>query len=122
MSVDISAFFDPNRGEAVKFDQIGDGVAGIIIDVQLIDDQHNPGKQVLLVKISTDDGATRDLYVRSAGQRDAIGQAVIDAEATAIDVGGRLAITYVGDKVLRNGKTMKLYAAKYEVPQVEFGE
>ena len=121
MSIDISAFFDPNHGDAVKFDAIGDGVAGIIIDCQLIDDIHNPGKQVLVVKISTDDDVVKDLYVRSAGQRDAVGQAVIDAGCTAIDIGGYLSIEYVSDKILRNGKSMKIYSAKYEVPQSEFG-
>lgn len=126
MSVNVNAFFDPDRGEAMKFENVGDSLAGLILDVSLIDDQHNAGKEVLKLKISTDDGAVRDLYVRSAGQKDAIGQAVVDAGAEAIDVGGQISITYVGDKVLKNGREMKLYTATYEVPQpigvASFGE
>lgn len=115
MSVSINAFYDPDRGEAVRFENIGDGISGVILDVALIDDQHNAGKQLLTVKISQD-GDVRDLYVRSAGQKEAIGQAVMDAGTEAIDVGGRLSISYVGDKLLKNGRQMKLYSATYEVP------
>ena len=117
MSVDISAFFDPDRGEAVKVETPGDTVVGTIVDVELVDDQHNAGKSVLKIKISVDD-VVKDLYVRSPGQKDAIGKAVLDAGSKAIDVGGQLAITYTGDKTLqRTGRSMKLYSARYKVPQ-----
>jgi hypothetical protein len=116
-SINIDAFFDPAKGEAAKFDSLGDSLAGIILDVEMVPDQFNVGAQVLKLKVGVDGGATRDLYVRSGGMKDALGEAVVKTGSTAIDVGAQLAIAYSGDKALRNGKSMKLYTAKYEPPQ-----
>ncbi len=117
MSVELSSFFTSDKGTAVKFAVLGDGADGTVTDVQLIDDSFNPGRQVLLVKLSDDVGNVRDLYVRSAGQKEAIGTAVMAAGGTGIEPGARLAITYTGNKALSGGKTLKLYEAKYELPE-----
>lgn len=115
MSVDVSAFFDPNRGDAAKFEVFGDSVSGTIVDAELIDDQNNIGKQVLVIKISDAD-AIKSLYARPPGMKDAIGQAVLDAGVNAVEPGGHLTVTYTGDKPLRSGKAMKLYSAEYKPP------
>ncbi len=116
-SISLDAFFDPNKGEAAKFDNLGDTVAGIILDVEMVADQFNAGAQVLRIKIALDDGTPKDLYVRSGGMRDAIGAAVMKAGGSAIDVGAELSITYSGDKALRNGKSMKTYSGAYAPPR-----
>lgn len=117
MSVDVSAFFDPSRGDAAKFEEIGDSVSGTIVDAEMIDDQNNVGRQVLVVKISdVITGAVKSLYVRAPGMKDAVGAAVVEQEATAIEPGGHLTVTYTGDKPLRTGKAMKLYSAEYKPP------
>ncbi len=117
MSVDVSAFFDPNRGDAAKFEQIGDSVTGTVVDAEMVDDQNNVGKQVLVIKVSeTITGAIKSLYVRPPGMKDALGEAAVEAGATAIEAGGHLTVTYTGDKALRSGKSMKLYSAEYKPP------
>ena len=116
-SISLDAFFDPNKGEAAKFDNVGDTVAGIILDVEMVADQFNVGAQVLRVKIGLDDGTPKDLYVRSGGMKDAVGEAVVKAGCSAIDVGAELSITHTGEKALRNGKSMKTYSAAYAPPR-----
>lgn len=117
MSVDVSAFFDPNRGDAAKFEVFGDSVTGTVVDAEMVDDQNNVGKQVLVIKVSeTITGAVKSLYVRPPGMKDALGQAVVDAGANAIEVGGHLTVTYTADKPLRSGKAMKLYSSEYKPP------
>jgi hypothetical protein len=115
-SISINAFFDPNKGEAAKFENLGDSIAGTILDVEMVDDQFNAGAQVLRLKLSTDDGSVVDFYCRSAGQKEATGAAVVKTGNSAIEVGGDFSITYTGDKALRSGKSMKTYTATYEPP------
>lgn len=116
-AIEVSEFFNTDHGTAVKFAGLGDSAEGTVLDVQLLDDTFNDGRKVLLVRLSDDDDNLRDLYVRSAGQKEAIGVAVKTAGATAVEPGARLSITYTGNKALSGGKTLKLYAAKYELPQ-----
>ena len=127
MSVSIKSFQRP-KGTAMSFTKIGDFIDGTVFDAALIDDIHNAGEEVLQIKINTTavqiegdpvvspDGGDliMDVYARSAGMQDALGEAVSDAGRDSIDVGARLRVMYVGDKVLpRTGRTMKLYAAVY---------
>ena len=112
----------------MSFSKIGDFIDGTVFDAALVDDQHNAGKEVLLIKItaasvliegdtveSTDfSDLIMDVWVRGAGMKDALGEAVGKAGCDSIDAGARLRITYVGNKVLpRTGRTMKLYEAVY---------
>ena len=117
MSVQINTFFSPDRGDTAKFANVGDAVAGVVTDVQLVPDTFNPGREVLLVKLGDEHGTVKALYVRSPGQREAVGEAVMAAGSNALDVGGRLKVSYVGDKPLSGGKSMKVYSATYTAPQ-----
>lgn len=116
-SINLDAFYDPTRAAAASFDKIGDSLAGIILDLELVPDQFNPGALVLKIKIAQADGTPKDLYVRSAGMKEALGQAVLNTGDNSIDVGGRISLTYNADKLLRSGKSMKVYLASYEPPQ-----
>ncbi len=115
MSVNVSNFFSPDRGQVARFDSVGDTVAGTVVDVELVEDKFNPGREVLKLKLSKG-GVITDLYVRSAGQKEAVGEAVTAAGTSALDAGGELSISYVGDKALSGGRSMKVYRATYAVP------
>jgi len=102
--VDRSAFYDPNRGDAAKFETIGDSITGVIVDAELVDDLNNAGKQVLVIKVSDAiTAAVKSLYVRPPGMKDALGEAMVDAVATVIEPGAHLTVTYTGDKALLSG-------------------
>ena len=127
MSVNIKAFQRP-KGSAMSFIKHGDFIDGAVFDAALVDDIHNIGKEVLNVKVAVtaaviggeavdvpdDIDLIMEVWVRGAGQQDALGEAVGMAGCDSIDAGARLRIEYVGDKVLpRSGRTMKLYTAVY---------
>ena len=124
--------FTRSKGTAMSFAKIGDFIDGTVFDAALVDDIHNPGKEVLQLKITVaavaiegdpvvnPDGSDliMDVWARGAGMQDALGEAVGKAGCDSIDAGARLRIEYVGEKVLpRTGRTMKLYAAIYEPPK-----
>jgi hypothetical protein len=128
MSVNISSFQRP-KGTAMSFSNIGDFIDGDVFDAALVDDIHNVGKEVLNIKVSVteavinseavevpeDTDLVMEVWCRRAGMQDALGESVGKAGCDSIDVGARLRIEYVGDKVLpRTGRSMKLYAAIYE--------
>lgn len=115
MAVNISNFFSPDRGLIARFDNVGDVVSGTIVDVELVDDKFNPGRQALKVKLSNE-GVVTDLYVRSPGMKEAVHTAVTVAGTDAIDVGGELSMTYTGDKPISGGRSMKTYSAVYNLP------
>jgi hypothetical protein len=115
-SINLDSFYDPTRAAAASFDKIGDCLAGTILDIELVSDQFNPGALVLRVKVADDSGVAKDVYLRSAGMKEAVGKAVVQTGGNSIDVGGRLTLTYSGDKPLRSGKSMKTYVATYAPP------
>lgn len=116
-------------GNAMSFARLRDRLEGIVVDAELIDDQHNAGQQILRVKIAVENAVidgqaleidhanetvTKDLYVRGPGLREAIGKAVVAAGADSIDPGDRLRVEYVGDKSTGKGRPMKLFAAEFK--------
>lgn len=126
MSFDISKFYDPNTGSAMEFPVLGDFIDGTLLDFEEVPDQFKPGHNVHIAKLSViacringvdldvDDEATvKDVYLRSPGLRDAVGEAAVAAGVTALELGARLRIEYVDNKALRNGKSMKVYRGSY---------
>lgn len=97
---------------AAKFDEIGDSAEGIVEAAEMVDDTNKPDSQVPVVTVVDEDSDKRKLWVRN-GMIDAINAALDEAGVTELEVGGWLKVTYVGDKTLRNGRTMKLYKAEY---------
>jgi hypothetical protein len=127
MSVSIKSFQRP-KGTAMSFTKRGDFIDGTVFDAAMIDDIHNVGGEVLQIKINVleavvdgeavevpeDIDLLMDIYARAVGMQDALGEAVGKAERESIDVGARLRVEFVGEKVLpRTGRSMKLYAAEY---------
>lgn len=112
----LEAFFDPNKGSAFKFENVGDKAAGVIAqEPELADDKFNEGQKVLDTILETDDGENRHLYARGQMQ-DAIGAAVVHVGADGIEQGGHLTVVYERDQALRSGRTMKVYSAVYVPP------
>ena len=102
---------------AVKFTEIGDRVAGVIVDQpELLPDKYGgPGDKVLALTILDADGVERRLYARKQ-MLGTIGQAVVDADVDEIECGGRLSVEYIDDKPTGGASPMKVYAAEYSPP------
>jgi hypothetical protein len=115
MGIKLNSFYSPDRGQIAKFDNLGDVITGVIVDVEMVDDKFNIGRSVLKLKLSSD-GVIKDLYCRSAGQQEALGIAVSAAGTDTVDVGGELSMTYTGDKAISGGRSMKVYSATYATP------
>jgi hypothetical protein len=113
--VKVTEFVQP-RADAFKFDAIGDAIDGVISQPPaVLPDKFNEGRTVLALTLDTANGET-SLYART-GLLDAIVEAVNAAGVDEIDQGGALRVTYTGDRLLRNGYTMKVYTAEYVPPQ-----
>ena len=111
----VTEFVQP-RADAFKFDAIGDAIDGVISQPPaVLPDKFNEGRTVLALTLDTANGET-SLYART-GLLDAIVEAVNAAGVDEIDQGGALRVTYTGDRLLRNGYTMKVYTAEYVPPQ-----
>ena len=120
----LNEFHQP-KADAFKFDTIGDEIDGVISQPPaVVADKFNEGRTILALTLDTTNGAA-SLYARS-GLLDAIVEAVKAAGVDEIDQGGALRVAYTGDRLLRNGYTMKVYRAEYVPPQpmgtAELGE
>lgn len=132
MSDNITAFLKAaaeGGGNAMSFPRIGDYIAGTVVDRELIDDQHQPGSQVLKIRIAVEsaviDGLAleidhaseqivKDVYGRGPGLREAIGRGVITAGADSIEPGDLLRIEYTGEKSTGKGRPMKIYSCEFK--------
>ena len=116
-------------GTAMSYPRIGDSLAGEVVDRELIDDQHNPGSQILKITLAVEsavvDGqalgidhaseqVVKDVYVRGPGMREAIGKAVVAAGANSIEPGDWLRIEFTGEKSTGKGRPMKVFAAEFK--------
>jgi hypothetical protein len=111
MAIQVSSITSRDKVPATKFDVIGDSVSGTITAADLVADTINPGSADVMVLTI---GDREKVWARSAQMREAIADAVESAGADSIDIGDDITITYVEDKVLRNGRTMKVYRVAYE--------
>lgn len=119
-------------GNAMSFPRIKDQITGDVVDRELIDDQHNPGNQILRIKLAVEsaviDGqpleidhaseqVVKDLYVRGPGLREAIGKSVIGAGATSIEPGDWIRVEFTGEKSTGKGRPMKQFDAEFKAVQ-----
>lgn len=127
---------------AVKFDDKGDTVTGVIIAEPTIAQQRDfqtgepafwdkdktQPKQQMIVTLRTqerdtsdpDDDGERRLFVASPNMRKAIAAAVREAKRKGLAVGGTLTVTYTADGEKQRGlNPPKLYSAKYVPPAAE---
>jgi len=122
---------------SVKFPNIGDAVEGTIKTEPTVEQQRdietgelltwqdgNP-RQQLVVTLQTDlrdpddedDDGVRRLFVKG-NMRKALQEAVIKANRKQLDIGGKLAVAYIGDGEKKNKafNAPKLYKAVYTPP------
>jgi hypothetical protein len=131
---DINNFLMGGGVGGFKFDAIGATVKGEIVSADLQQqrdiktgepltwDSGEPRMQVKIViatdaRDSDEDNGHRAIYVKGQMQQ-AVREAVRSAGATALEVGGTLAVRYDGDgePTKRGFNAPKLYKAKYEAP------
>lgn len=128
-----------NSGSSAEFENIGDGVAGYLIEepgeaqqtvfggTDLKFYKNGAPAMMAIVKLQTqdnngepDDDGIRILAVPDlSNKQQAIAQAVRAAGASDVEVGGYLTVTYTGDGVpkQKGNRPPKLYAAQYVPPQ-----
>lgn len=130
------SLFDTSGGKAVKFEQPGATITGTVKTAPYEKQQTKYGtsepdywpngdpKMQVLVHLATDqrvdadDDGDRTLYVSSSRMKRAIGEAMRNAGAKDIEVGGSLTVTYTGpDPASKNpANPAKLYTASYMPP------
>lgn len=135
---DISTFLMGGGTTSAKFETIGDRVSGEILSVEVTqqtDLDGNPkfwdnGKPMeqLVVVLQTDerndeeDDGRRAVYLKGsnkhASSRKAAADAVKEAGAKSLEVGGTFALAYIGDgePTKRGFSAPKLYQAAYKPP------
>jgi hypothetical protein len=105
----------PKRQEIVKFEHVGDKVAGEVLSVEFANDKFNEGERVLVLELDTTDGPVQ-CYARRR-QQEAIREALDVADVDDILVGGWLELVYAGDfEVSGAANAAKRWEAVYEPP------
>lgn len=136
MSIDAAnEFLMAGGAKSAKFEVIGTTVTGTIASEPEVMQQTdfrtgepkfwNDGKPRLQMRIilatserdpsTPDDDGNRAIYVKGQMQK-AVRDAIRQAGAPGIAVGGTLAITYTGDGVADGGYPPKIYSAAYTPP------
>lgn len=138
MSNEIGDFLNGGGGApSAKFTTVGTVAKGTVTNVEIqqrrsIEDgqpmtwpDNNPQMQ-LVVTLQTDesdspeDSGERRLFAKKPGAMlQAISEAVKGADATAVEVGGTLAVQYTGDGEKKNPayNAPKLFKAQYKAPE-----
>lgn len=138
MSDDVNDFLQGGGGVSAKFPTIGTVVKGTVVrsvrgqqtefgtGKPLFWDDGKPREQVIITLATDehdasqpDDDGQRNLYVKGQMQK-AVGEALKQAGAT-LEVGGVLAVQYVGDLPSDRGNPAKQYRAQYQVPSAVQG-
>lgn len=119
MSINIKSLV-ADRSKNIKFEAIGDFGEGRVTIAELVDDPNDATKPKFPVFTLTDeDDVDRKLWGRSAQMLEAIAEACEKSGSDGIEIGDWLKVSYVDEKVLRSGRTMKIYAAEH-TPAVGF--
>jgi hypothetical protein len=108
----LDDFYNPAADAAiVSFTELGTTVEGTILaEPEFTPDKFNPGQQVLVIPIGTDDGPVK-VFARKR-QLSAIGTAVKSAGAEGLTIGSWVRIEYSADRETPNG-TSKVWSADY---------
>lgn len=85
-----------------------DGSARLQLVVKIQTDERNPA--------DLEDDGVRAIYVKGKSLTNAVRDAVRQAGAKGLEVGGTLTVTYVGDGKAERGNPPKLYTAAYQRP------
>lgn len=120
-----SDFLKANSGDrhpAVKFENVGDTISGVISEEPRVVPTTNMNsgalEDKLVVAITRDDGQTFALWVKGGFLAGAIWKACEAAGVDGLAVGGRLGVRYSGTKDTGKPQPAKLYEAEYAPPAV----
>ena len=118
--VNVNEFHKPRP--VFKYEKIGDRLEGPIVDQPELqpDKFGDPGDKQLLLALQMGDTTFRD-YSRNQ-KLQAVGEAVVEADATEIEDGGWISIELVGFKPTGAGRNpMKQFQATY-IPPSQLGQ
>lgn len=120
---DVSTFLDSAGGSkypAFKFENIGDTLAGEIIDTPKIIQRPNLNdgtpEDNLVINIRTTDGHEFTLWVRRGFLAGAISDAVKAAGAAGLEAGGKLGVRYTESRDTGKPKPARVFTAQYQPP------
>jgi patatin-like phospholipase/acyl hydrolase len=108
--------------DSFQFDNVGDTIDGTIVnDPRIIEKANqNTGNmdKILVLDIHTADDKDWTLMCGIGGRISAIREALQNANASKLEVGGRLVMKYTGNAPKKPGKPQaaKLYTAAYVAP------
>lgn len=123
----MSIFAARETYPSIKFAQIGDSVAGRIIDIGEVQQREfgtnalltwpdgNPRMQGVITLETPGDGGTRTLWTKGR-LLTAVRTAVHAAGASDLEVGGALTVRYVANESTRAGSAAKVYEVAYQPP------
>lgn len=117
---DFLASSSGSQHPAFKFAHVGDKISGVISEVPRVIDRPNlndgkPEKQMVLA-VTTDDGTTFAVWVRRGFMAQAIQDALTNAGAPGLEVGGRIGILYSEDRDTKKPNPAKVFKAQYQAP------
>jgi hypothetical protein len=134
MSNEVQALLSGGGAPAAKFPTIGTSISGTILSAEVSDqrdiktgdvktfDDGNPMKQIIVTlqtqaRDDEDDDGKRRLFIKAA-MLGAVREAIIDAGAVTLEVGGQLTVTHtdIGTASKKGFSPPKLYTASYSNP------
>ena len=114
MSDDVMEFLNNARGakyEGMKWEVVGDTAAGIIEGQPKVVTTRE-GDKVLLIDLAKPGGGGVTLWVREGP----MARAIATAADKGLEEGGKLAVTFSGEKDTGQKSPLKLFEARYEAP------
>ncbi len=116
---DMTEFASPGKAYSWKGSEIGTTVRGVITQAKAPEWQRNYGDDgdelVAVITIEQEDGEETALYV-VLKPSNFLGNALADAVDGKIDVGGRIAVQYTGDKDTGKGNPARMFKVEYAAP------
>lgn len=114
-------------GDAFNFENDGDTAKGVITGAEFVEMSNfeKTGKETkLVITLATEDGEAIKVFARTAPTSNiaiAIRQALEDAGADELEIGGTLAVQLTGREDIGKGSPMKVHVAAYEAPKAQAG-
>jgi len=112
MTINIKSLV-ADRSKLIKFEAPGDVGEGRVIASEMFDDDDSKKPQFPIFTLADEDDVERKLWARSQQMLEVLSEAVARSGADGIEIGDWIKVTYISDKALRSGRSMKVYAAEH---------
>lgn len=123
MSNEVTDFLNQSSGElhdGFKFANIGDTCKGTISElpkvVEFTSKFTNQQERQLVIPVTDDTGATHAVWVKAGFAASAVQDALTEANAPGLEVGGKFAMQLVELRDTGKGNPAKVYKAQYQPP------